>query len=190
MNFDTAFDRLIGHEGECVEIERILRRALYEESSKYSTSMYTPANSRSYDCAIKGCDNKAYAKGLCNAHYLRQRKGMDMDFPVRSRKRGIGCIDCGVRSDAKGGWMRCQLHYSNRRRLILKTAAIAALGAKCQRCDGTFPGAVFDFHHRGEKNFAIGNELLNKSIRELAEELDKCDLLCSNCHRMEHNNGF
>ncbi len=35
------------------------------------------------DCTIEGCKNEYYAKGFCNAHYIRNRKGMDMSTLVR-----------------------------------------------------------------------------------------------------------
>lgn len=190
MNFDVAFDRVIGNDDRTSHIDRLLRRAIYEESGRHAVAVYTPDNSRAYDCAIKNCNNKAYAKGLCNAHYVRQRNGVDMSFPVRNRKRGVGCIDCGAACNSKGGSMRCAAHYRRRRALILKTTAVSALGGKCARCAGTFPQAVFDFHHLRDKHFTIGAEILNKSIKVLAEELAKCELLCANCHRIEHNREF
>lgn len=186
-NFDKFIERILSNEGdEAARIEDILRRALYEESAKNSTAVYTPLNSRDYDCAIKNCFNKAYAKGLCNAHYIRQRSGLNMDYPVRSRKAGVACIDCGAQQDTKGGWMRCKSHYKVKRASVLKTAAISALGGKCGACGGIFHSAAFDFHHVGIKVFSIGNQLLNTSIHSLAQELAKCRLLCANCHRVEH----
>jgi predicted HNH restriction endonuclease len=46
--------------------------------------------------------------------------------------------------------------------------------------------AAFEFHHhKGEKDFNIGN-VANKSWGSIAKELQKCVLVCSNCHRIEH----
>lgn len=61
------------------------------------------------------------------------------------------------------------------------------LDLKCQRCgyDKTF--AALDFHHVGEKKFMIGKYFSyacseeNKKI--VNEELEKCVILCANCHR-------
>jgi len=46
---------------------------------------------------------------------------------------------------------------------------------------------VFDWNHRipKDKLFTIGSEKHNRSIATLIVEIAKCDLLCSNCHRME-----
>lgn len=36
-------------------------------------------------CSIDNCTNKIYAKGLCNAHYIRKRNGVDMSKPIRAK---------------------------------------------------------------------------------------------------------
>jgi hypothetical protein len=56
----------------------------------------------------------------------------------------------------------------------------------CMDCGGSFPPWVMDFDHvRGEK---IGNvsALLNNGCgwEKIKQEIDKCDIVCSNCHRM------
>lgn len=58
----------------------------------------------------------------------------------------------------------------------------------CDRCEETDP-ACLDFHHRNpdEKFMAIG-EMVSYGYGkdELQAEMAKCDLLCANCHRIEH----
>jgi len=51
-----------------------------------------------------------------------------------------------------------------------------------------FPDSVYEFHHRdpNEKDFTIGN-CLNKRWETIKSELDKCDLVCANCHRLGHS---
>jgi hypothetical protein len=52
----------------------------------------------------------------------------------------------------------------------------------CLDCGGTFPPCAMDFHHvRGVKKFNVG---LAKNLRQLHEEVAKCDLLCACCHRI------
>lgn len=49
--------------------------------------------------------------------------------------------------------------------------------------------AVLCFHHRdpGSKSFTIsGDRRRTKSIRKLQEEIEKCDVLCVNCHTKRH----
>lgn len=71
-----------------------------------------------------------------------------------------------------------------------KIKAIRYKGGKCQKC-GDRAGidrhpVEFDFHHRDpeKKEFSISN--VSIPWKALIVELDKCDLLCAGCHRVEH----
>ena len=63
---------------------------------------------------------------------------------------------------------------------------------ECIKCKYTGMFGSLDFHHRNptEKEFNIGNSSssisIERFISEIVPELDKCDLLCPNCHRQEH----
>jgi hypothetical protein len=65
--------------------------------------------------------------------------------------------------------------------------AVEYKGGKCHDCGGVFPACVYDFHHldSSKKDFMIGRT--NRGWDKLRPELDKCDMLCSNCHRIRHN---
>jgi len=69
-----------------------------------------------------------------------------------------------------------------------KKMAIKYLGRICMDCKGIFPDCVFDFHHRDPlmKTATIGS-LITHSWEKIKIELDKCDLLCANCHRIRHH---
>lgn len=53
-------------------------------------------------------------------------------------------------------------------------------------CGNSYPHYVMDFDHvRGIKCFNIGaTPNLNPSLERLMAEIAKCDLVCSNCHRI------
>ena len=57
-------------------------------------------------------------------------------------------------------------------------------------CGITYPYFVMDFDHvEGEKKFNISiaaNKL--RSMKLILEELSKCELVCSNCHRIRTMN--
>ena len=40
------------------------------------------------DCRIEGCTGRHYGKGLCQAHYRRQKTGSPMDAPLNRRWTG------------------------------------------------------------------------------------------------------
>lgn len=54
----------------------------------------------------------------------------------------------------------------------------------CADCKISYPYYVMDFDHVGVKNMEI-NRLINYgSAKKLKEELQNCELVCSNCHRI------
>lgn len=57
----------------------------------------------------------------------------------------------------------------------------------CERCGfGDF--RALTFHHRDpdEKSFSVGYGVRRFSHEKLLEEIAKCDVLCANCHAIEH----
>jgi len=83
---------------------------------------------------------------------------------------------------------RCTNKEKLRRDIKLKEKAIAYKGGKCERCGYKGHYAPFDFHHVGEKNM-VWNEMRNTGWDRVRLELDGCELLCSNCHRIHHAKG-
>ena len=73
-----------------------------------------------------------------------------------------------------------------------KENLITTKGGRCVKCGIEFDGtnsAIFDFHHINpeEKEFPLNKGTLNKlSMARILNELAKCDLVCSNCHRLIH----
>ena len=82
----------------------------------------------------------------------------------------------------------CTNQESVNRQRLFKLKCIEYKGGKCQICKyDKHPGAL-EFHHinPNEKDFQISkvkNYTFNTAIEK---ELDKCALLCSNCHKEVH----
>ena len=67
------------------------------------------------------------------------------------------------------------------RRLIL---ALFKGSEPCADCGNTFPPECMDFDHvRGKKKNGVSWLLLHRSSI-IQREVEKCDLVCSNCHRI------
>lgn len=66
--------------------------------------------------------------------------------------------------------------------------AIAYKGGKCEHCGYCKCDKALEFHHRdpSEKDFGISYKGETRSFDRIKVELDKCILLCANCHREEH----
>lgn len=56
----------------------------------------------------------------------------------------------------------------------------------CADCGQFFPPVCMDFDHvNGDKEHNIGNLVgQNRSLATIQREIDKCELVCANCHRL------
>lgn len=81
---------------------------------------------------------------------------------------------------------KCQnKYYVDRRRKAIKLKAITYKGSKCSKCGYDKCIWALEFHHRNpdEKEFSISYSGHSRSWERVKNEIDKCDLVCANCHR-------
>ena len=82
--------------------------------------------------------------------------------------------------------------YRRKHRQKKKAAIIIDAGGVCLCCGLEYDGknaCVFDFHHRDpdEKEFGLNCDF---SLGRLLTEVEKCDILCGNCHRTLHADEY
>lgn len=71
-----------------------------------------------------------------------------------------------------------------KRRRKIKSLSIEYKGGKCQICGYNKYQGSLDLHHiKGEKEFGIADKGYTRSWQKVKAELDKCILVCANCHR-------
>lgn len=72
-------------------------------------------------------------------------------------------------------------------RRIFKVRCVDYKGGRCSRCGYNKYPAALEFHHRDprQKDFHMGAGR-TMSWEKAVVELDKCDLVCSNCHKEVH----
>ena len=111
------------------------------------------------------------------------------------------CVVCGnpaipIKNPNGTYQMLCKKHYeqnlyanTNKKRKR-KNDAVLYKGGKCNRCGYNKSNAALDFHHvdrtQKDKNWL---SLRLKPLEQLKNELDKCELLCKNCHAVVDKEG-
>jgi len=101
----------------------------------------------------------------------------------------VRCKDCN-KQVLKNHYHNNLSHYRNKndRRKENIRNYINSKKIKCAKCDETHV-ACLEFHHLKDKEINIA-EICNLmwSIDRIVKELNKCIILCSNCHRKLHYN--
>jgi hypothetical protein len=98
-------------------------------------------------------------------------------------------------SSRQNAWARenrVKVNASVRRRMRERRDLIQRIKSErgCIDCGETHPAAL-DFHHRdGERKVHVVSKMCAQfSLVRLMEEIDKCDVMCCNCHRKLHHSG-
>jgi 5-methylcytosine-specific restriction endonuclease McrA len=82
--------------------------------------------------------------------------------------------------------IKCEKIYDKNRRNRLKREITSYLGGKCVYCELRSDNVeIYDCHHLNPKtkSFTIGQLPFSTLLEDIKDELDKCVLLCANCHR-------
>lgn len=117
----------------------------------------------------------------------------ETDFNFRNKIKGIRSYQC--RDCNKANLKR---HYYNNKDYYIKKSKKNKINTvnwyndiksklKCIKC-GENHAATLDFHHRNPniKEYTVSTKILVKGRKNILEEISKCDVLCSNCHRKLH----
>ena len=99
------------------------------------------------------------------------------------------CFECSPQYNKNDNQSRAITITSLRR--AIKKQLVQYKGGKCERCGYDKCIQALQFHHKipGQKDFAISTQLnlSNFSMENYYKEVDKCELLCANCHCEEHS---
>lgn len=87
----------------------------------------------------------------------------------------------------------CFNRYCSERWRARKIHYIKYMGGRCEHCGVELSDrnySIFDFHHLdpNEKEMEW-NKIRLLSDEKIRVELEKCVLLCANCHRLEHSDA-
>ncbi len=167
------------------------RRKMSESAKKRECKIQKGMQERKPHYFIDGVEFKECAK-------CKTIKELDSFWKEKRRWDGLGskCKDCANTAAKKRyhnnvGFAAKDKKFAINRRREIKKQCIEYLGNKCGRCDLEHEylknTAIFQFHHRypEEKDFAIAS-VGHRKFEKLKNELDKCLLLCANCHNLVH----
>lgn len=112
----------------------------------------------------------------------------DSEFkPVRASQKfcSVGCSKVHLTPEDKA--KASSMAVSKRRRL-LKKMAVEHLGGKCVCCGYSRCIEALEFHHKdpSQKDFSVSGSGATRSWELVKAEIEKCALLCANCHREVH----
>jgi hypothetical protein len=127
---------------------------------------------------------------------LRTRRGKHSQWPkdlVKARK----CSYCGETNPIKFYGHKkticgnCHNKYTYQKSQENRLQGIKYLGGECNRCGYNEFTCSLDFHHKDPKNkHPVFGSHRGWSLKKLLKELEKCILLCKNCHAALHANKF
>lgn len=118
------------------------------------------------------------------------KKGIRKDGTIRYQDF---CRECN--KIASREWYR---KAENKQRIIKKVTGykkenriqfnIYKSTLSCVQCGESHPSCL-DFHHRDptQKDFML-SDIRSRSLKSIQKEINKCDVLCANCHRKLHWN--
>jgi len=130
----------------------------------------------SSNCECKICQKPLYRRPStlreivfcsygCRNRYYSGDKGKHKPKPKRDRSSDLSRLKCN------------------------KQKAVAYKGGKCEKCGYNKCIAAMDFHHINpdDKMYDV-KDIMARKWETIKSEIEKCMLLCSNCHREEHWN--
>lgn len=136
-----------------------------------------------------------YCSIHCKSKY--QSVKPDGSRPADSRPKREHCECCGKKLTGRQQQYCSKLckhkvlNYPSQKKRTRKKKldAIAILGGECQQCGYDTNFASLSFHHVDEQTKSFGldsTSLRHYNVDMIAEEVEKCELPCSNCHMETH----
>jgi hypothetical protein len=109
------------------------------------------------------------------------------------RIRNPRCKAC-QRDYAKAHYTANKAYYAERNRARQQEMQDYVRGLKentpCADCNNCYPHYVMDFQHLRDKSTGVSKLVRTSTLKRVKEEIDKCVLVCSNCHRIRtHKRG-
>jgi len=140
---------------------------------------------------------------LCaNCHREEHERTTHLEYATADKGvldpvHGFRCPQCDeVKAESEFGkrrggkrhpWCKhCKKTYQQQRRREIKQETVDYKGGKCQLCGYSKSLDALEFHHKDPTQKDLGVAELRKKLSAIKDEVDKCILVCCNCHRELH----
>lgn len=158
-------------------------------SNSFSTNVVINGEKRRLSGNRKYC-LKCSAYGEHNTKTLHLIKEVEENVRKCSKCQEVKSIENFYKGKNKThSWCKlCNNEDSLARQKKIKAQCVDYKGGKCSHCGIKDDPCIYDFHHldASKKSYTIAR-FASRSLEVLKSELDKCILLCSNCHRKQHS---
>jgi hypothetical protein len=145
---------------------------------KYLNGMPIYGLAKEYKC------NRSRINNIIESHGVKRPKSTnEMRFCEIHNK------NYDLNSQGKWKCSKCDSQRVSDRRRKLKILAVEYKGGCCEKCGYNKCIAALEFHHidPSHKDFSISQEGSTRSFEKIKIELDKCIMVCANCHREIHD---
>jgi hypothetical protein len=140
------------------------------------------------DGKVRNLNNRKYCLS-CSPFKTNNRQKLEQNIPILegTKRNCSSCLKEFVFRRHRAMTVEfCSACLSKKRRRAIKLKAVEYKGGKCQNCGYNKCIGAMDFHHLDpqEKDFTISGSA--GKWETIKNELDKCVLLCKNCHAEQH----
>lgn len=135
--------------------------------------------------------NRSFCSRKCNAQVLKRSLSKKIGAPAGkkwcSSHQEYLPIEAFSERRTATVCKSCTIAQNSDRYKKTKLRGVSYLGGSCSRCGYSKCIAALGYHHKDPTTKAINWSSIRRATWEkLKAELDKCELLCANCHAEVH----
>ena len=115
---------------------------------------------------------------------LERKKAYDIEYEKTHKKERKMWNDNYYRTNHK--IIRERQNIRGRKLYAKKRAWLNSIkDVPCIDCNNKYPPECMDFDHiNNNKEFTVSKSITQMSYKKLQSEIDKCEIICANCHRI------
>ena len=116
------------------------------------------------------------------------KKEKSKDKVIQRECKHHGVTEFGLEGRGYHRCRKCRYEKTQRWYRSQKQKYLDYKGGKCERCGYNKCNAALEFHHLDPSKKEFRLSYSRKGFEKVKKELDKCILVCANCHREIHHN--